>query len=106
LTPVIILGGIFSGYFTPSEAAVIAVNYAILVALFIYRDMTLRDLYHVLIRAGVTTAVIMIVISASAALSWALSSWQVPAAIASSVLELSTNTWILLALILLTKASA
>ncbi|MCC5988953.1 MAG: TRAP transporter large permease [Pararhodobacter sp.] len=101
MTPVIILGGIFSGYFTPSEAAVIAVNYAILVALFIYRDMTLRDLYHVLIRAAVTTAVIMIVISASAALSWALSSWQVPAAIAGSVLGLSSNTWILLALILL-----
>ncbi len=101
MTPVIILGGIFSGYFTPSEAAVIAVNYAILVALFVYRDMTLRELYHVLIRAGVTTAVIMIVISASAALSWALSSWQVPAAIANSVLGLSTNTWILLALILL-----
>ncbi len=101
MTPVIILGGIFSGYFTPSEAAVIAVNYAIFVALFIYRDMTLRDLYHVLIRAGVTTAVIMIVISASAALSWALSSWQVPSAIANSVLGLSTNTWMLLALILL-----
>ncbi len=101
MTPVIILGGIFSGYFTPSEAAVIAVNYAILVALFIYRDMSLRDLYHVLIRSGVTTAVIMIVISASAALSWALSSWQVPSAIASSVLGLSTNTWMLLALILL-----
>ncbi|MCC5961928.1 MAG: TRAP transporter large permease [Rhodobacteraceae bacterium] len=101
MTPVIILGGIFSGYFTPSEAAVIAVNYAILVALFIYRDMSLRDLYHVLVRAAVTTAVIMIVISASAALSWALSSWQVPSAIANSVLGLSTNTWMLLALILL-----
>ncbi|TVS01833.1 MAG: TRAP transporter large permease [Rhodobacteraceae bacterium] len=101
MTPVIILGGIFSGYFTPSEAAVIAVNYAILVALFIYRDLSLRDLYHVLIRSAVTTAVIMIVISASAALSWALSSWQVPSAIANSVLGLSTNTWMLLALILL-----
>ena len=101
MTPVIILGGIFSGIFTPSEAAVIAVNYAILVSLFIYRDLGLRDLYHLLIRSAVTTAVIMIVIAASAALSWALSSWQVPTAIARFVLGVSTETWLILALMLL-----
>ncbi|KAA5604721.1 TRAP transporter large permease [Roseospira marina] len=101
ITPIIILGGIFSGVFTPSEAAVVAVNYAILVSLFVYRDQTLADLYRLIVRAGVTTAVIMFVISASAVLSWTLSSWQVPGAIAAFVLSLSTNTWILLLLILL-----
>ncbi|WFE74914.1 TRAP transporter large permease [Roseinatronobacter sp. S2] len=100
LTPVIILGGIFSGIFTPSEAAVVAVNYAILVSLFIYRDTTLRDLYHLLIRSAVTTAVIMIVIASSAALSWALSSWQVPGTIARFVLGFSTETYLILALML------
>ncbi|MBB4285901.1 TRAP transporter large permease [Roseospira goensis] len=100
VTPVIILGGIFSGVFTPSEAAVVAVNYAILVSLFVYRDQTLADLYHLVVRAGVTTAVIMFVISASAVLSWTLSSWQVPGAIAAFVLSLSTNTAVLLLLIL------
>ena len=100
MTPVIILGGIFSGIFTPSEAAVVAVNYAILVSLFIYRDLSLRELYHLLIRSGVTTAVIMIVIAASAVLSWALSSWQVPTTIARFVLGVSGETWLILALML------
>ncbi len=100
MTPVIILGGIFSGIFTPSEAAVVAVNYAILVSLFIYRDLSLKELYHLLIRSGVTTAVIMIVIAASAVLSWALSSWQVPTTIARVVLGVTAETWLILALML------
>ncbi|WP_336368045.1 TRAP transporter large permease [Marinobacter sp. C2H3] len=101
MTPVIILGGIFSGVFTPSESAVIAVNYAILVSLFIYRDLNLRDIYRLFIRAAVTTAVIMFVISASAALSWALSNWQVPTRLADLVLGLSTNSFVLLGLMLI-----
>ena len=78
MTPVIILGGIFSGIFTPSEAAVVAVNYALLVSLFIYRDLNLADVYRILIRSAITTSVIMLVIATSAVLSWTLSSWQVP----------------------------
>lgn len=100
MTPVIILGGIFSGVFTPSEAAVVAVNYALVVSLFIYRDMGLGDLYRLFVRSAVTTAVIMFVISASAALSWLLSNWQVPAQIAHGVLSLSSNTVVILTLML------
>ncbi|MCE8471081.1 TRAP transporter large permease, partial [Rhodovulum sulfidophilum] len=100
MTPVIILGGIFSGVFTPSEAAVIAVNYAILVSLFVYRDMGLKDIYRLMVRSGVTTAVIMFVISASAALSWALSNWQVPAQIGALVLSVSDNPMVVLAMML------
>ena len=100
MTPVIILGGIFSGIFTPSEAAVMAVNYALFVSLFIYRDLRLRDLYPLLIRAAVTTAVIMFVIAASAALSWALSRWQVPGQIAQTVLGWSSDPYMVLLLIL------
>lgn len=101
MTPVIILGGIFSGYFTPSEAAAVAVNYALFVSLVIYRDITPGDVYRLFIRSATTTAVIMFVISASAALSWLLSSWQVPATIANSVLAMSDNTVVILALMLL-----
>ena len=99
MTPVIILGGIFSGVFTPSEAAVVAVNYALLVSLFIYRDLKLPDIYRILIRSAITTAVIMFVIATSAVLSWTLSSWQVPGAIAESVLSLSTNPYIIMLLV-------
>ncbi|HSH48691.1 MAG TPA: TRAP transporter large permease [Halomonas sp.] len=99
MTPVIILGGIFSGVFTPSEAAVVAVNYALLVSLFIYRDLGLTDVYRILIRSAITTAVIMLVIATSAVLSWTLSSWQVPGAIAQAVLSLSTSPLVIMLLV-------
>ncbi|MAY62649.1 MAG: C4-dicarboxylate ABC transporter permease [Rhizobiales bacterium] len=101
MAPLIILGGIFSGIFTPSEAAVIAVDYAILVSFFVYRDLTLRGFYQIVMRAGVTTAVILFVIAASSVLSWALASWQVPNAIAGFALSLSGNVYVLLLLIML-----
>jgi len=100
MAPLIILGGIFSGLFTPSEAAVVAVNYAVFVSFFIYRDLTLSGLYRIVLRAGVTMAVIMFVIAASSVLSWALASWQVPGAIASFALSLSGNIYVLLILIM------
>ncbi|WP_417521759.1 TRAP transporter large permease [Marinobacter sp.] len=99
MTPVIILGGIFSGIFTPSEAAVVAVNYALIVSLFIYRDLKLKDVYRILIRSAITTSVIMLVIATSAVLSWTLSSWQVPGAIAQAVLSISTNPYIIMLLV-------
>jgi tripartite ATP-independent transporter DctM subunit len=99
MTPVIILGGIFSGIFTPSEAAVVAVNYALLVSLFIYRDLKLPDVYRILIRSAITTSVIMLVIATSAVLSWTLSSWQVPGAIAEAVLSVSTNPYVIMLLV-------
>ncbi|WP_336273513.1 TRAP transporter large permease [Vreelandella indica] len=99
MTPVIILGGIFSGIFTPSEAAVVAVNYAMLVSLFVYRDLNLPQIYKLLIRSAMTTAVIMLVIAMSAVLSWTLSSWQVPGAIAQAMLSLSTNPYVIMLLI-------
>jgi len=101
MTPVIILGGIFSGIFTPSEAAVVAVNYALIVSLFIYRDLTLRQIYRILIRSAITTSVIMLVIATSAVLSWTLSSWQVPSALANTVLSYSTNPYIIMLLVVL-----
>ncbi|MBC2860541.1 TRAP transporter large permease [Stappia sp. 28M-7] len=100
MAPLIILGGIFSGIFTPSEAAVIAVNYAILISFVIHRDMTMKQLYDIVLRAGVTTAVIMFVIAASSVLSWTLSSWQVPNQIATAALSLSSNPYVLLLLIM------
>lgn len=99
MTPVIILGGIFSGYFTPSEAAVIAVDWALLVAVFVYRDLGWRDIFQIVTRSAITMSVIMFIIATSTALSWILANWQIPSLIADSVLSLSGNTFILLFLI-------
>lgn len=101
MTPIIILGGIFSGVFTPSEAAVVAVNYALIVSLFIYRDLSLRQIYGILLRSAMTTSVIMLVIAMSAVLSWTLSSWQVPSSLAATVLSYSTNPYVIMLLVVL-----
>ncbi len=99
MTPVIILGGIFSGIFTPSEAAVVAVNYALIVSLFIYRDLSLWQIYHIVIRSAITTAVIMFVIATSAVLSWTLANWSVPAEVAGWVLGQTTNLYLIMLLV-------
>lgn len=96
LTPVIILGGIFSGYFTPSEAAVIAVDYAVFVALFIYKDLKWKDIIKIVIDSGVTMSLIMLLIATSKVFSWVLANWQLPKIIASSVLGLTENTFLIL----------
>ncbi len=101
LTPVIILGGIFSGWFTPSEAAVIAVNYSLLVSLLIYRDMSWKDIYQIMNRSIMTTGVIMFIIATSSVLSWVLANWSIPAAIAQSMLSLSSNPYMLMFIIAL-----
>lgn len=101
LTPIIILGGIFSGYFTPSEAAVIAVNYALFASLVIYRDMTLKDIFRIMTRSIMTTGVIMFIIATSSIMSWVLANWNIPAMIAESVLSLSANVHVVMFLITL-----
>ena len=99
LMPLIILGGIFSGYFTPSEAADVAVISAILVSLFVYRDMTLKDLFTIMKGSAKTSAVIMIIISCSGPFGWVLANWKIPEAIASGVLNVSSNPYIIMFLI-------
>lgn len=99
MTPVIILGGIFSGYFTPSEAAVIAVDWALFVAIFIYKDMGWKDIFKIITRSAITMSVIMFIIATSNTLSWILANWQIPTIIANTILSLSQNKYILLLLI-------
>jgi C4-dicarboxylate transporter DctM subunit len=70
--PVLILGGIYTGIFTPTEAAGVSAVYAILVAMFVYRELTWRELMQVAVDSAVLTAEIMIIIAASGIFSWLL----------------------------------
>jgi len=99
LMPVIILGGIFSGYFTPSEAAAVAVIYAVLVALFVYRDMTLKEIGAILKGSAKTSAVIMIIIACSGVFGWVLANWKIPEQVAQGVLGISSNMYVIMLLI-------
>ena len=99
LMPCIILGGIFSGYFTPSEAAAIAVVYALLVSKFVYRDLSMKKLYSTMLGSAKTSAVIMIIIACSGPFGWALANWKIPETISAAVLSVSTNKYVILLLI-------
>lgn len=96
LMPLIILGGIFTGWFTPSEAADVAVVYAIIVSLFVYRDMTLKEIFDVFKGSAKTSAVIMIIIACSGPFGWVLANWRIPETIANVVLSVSTNRYIIM----------
>lgn len=91
LLPLIILGFITFGITTPTEAGAVAVIYAFLISFVFYREIKIKDLYQILISTVRTTALIMIIISFSMLLGWALSQQRVPQAITSAVLGLTHN---------------
>ncbi len=101
LMPLIILGGIFSGKFTPSEAAAVAVIYAMLVSFFIYRDLSLKELFHILLGSARTSAIIMIIIACSGIFGWVLANWKIPETIAQAVISVSGNVYVVMFLIAL-----
>lgn len=99
IMPAIILGGIFSGYFTPSEAAGVAVVYSMFASMFIYRDLTLKELGKIMLQSGRTSAIIMIIIACSGIFGWTLANWKIPEAIATGVIAVSSNKYIIVLLI-------
>ena len=92
MTPVLILGGIFSGYFTPSEAAAVAVAYSLFVAVFVYRALTLKRAYRLIVNSGVTSALIMFIIATSKIFGWQLAFYEIPDKIAAAVLQATGGT--------------
>jgi len=92
VTPVIILGGIFSGYFTPSEAAAIAVVYTLLIAWLVYRSLTFKRFYELVVGAGVTSALIMFIIGTAKIFGWGLAFYEIPETVAKSMLAIAGNS--------------
>jgi len=99
LMPVIIIGGIWSGYFTPTESAAVAVVYGLGVSMFLYRDIGWRDLPRLLLSAFQTSATVMVVIGATGCLAWLLTVEQVPAQLAVWVQEVAHQQWVFLLLV-------
>lgn len=99
LMPVIILGGIYGGVFTPTEAAVVAVIYGFIVGFFIYKELAFSQLKDILVNTSVGTATIMFIIATSSVFSWILTAQRVPQAVAGAILSISTNPIVILTLI-------
>ena len=99
LTPVIILGGILGGVFTPTEASAIAVGYSFFIGLFVMRTLKLREIPDVLTRAGMTSAVVLLLVGAAMAFKTVASLAHTPELLAEIILGLSNNPLVLLFLI-------
>ena len=85
LLPVIIFGGILGGVFTPTEAAVVAVVYAIIIGILIYREITPSYLLRAFVRTGVTSGVVMLLIGSANIFAWLMTVSGVPAALAAAI---------------------
>jgi C4-dicarboxylate transporter DctM subunit len=96
---VIILGGIYAGLFTPTEAAVVAVFYSLFVAFFIYRTVSLRDLVRILVDASVTSSVIMFIVAFAGIFTWVASVIGIIDAAADFVVRISPNAVIMIILV-------
>jgi C4-dicarboxylate transporter DctM subunit len=99
LMPVIIVGGIWSGLFTPTEAAAIAVVYGLIISIYIYRDIGWKDIPPLLLKALQTSATVMLVIGATGCLSWLLTVEQVAVQMTEWVRIIATEPWIFLLLV-------
>lgn len=88
MAPVVILGGMRTGWFTPTEAAVMAVIYGLVVGFFVYRSLTLMDLYRLLVDSAETSAVILIVVGLASVFAWASSTLGIVDPIARGLVRL------------------
>ncbi|MCQ4161564.1 TRAP transporter large permease [Roseomonas sp. GC11] len=96
MAPVILLGGMFSGLFTPTEAAAVATAYALLLGLVIYRTFSLRQLPAILVETAETTGLVMVLVMAAGALGWCMSISRVPQTITPAIMETISNPLVFL----------
>lgn len=96
LVPVILLGGIYGGIFTPTEAAVVAALYSLVVGALLYRKISFKDLIRILKVTVVNSALIMIIIGAASLFGYVLTIEQIPAKLTEGLLFLTTNKYVML----------
>lgn len=99
IIPVVILGGIRIGAFTPTEGGAVAVILALFIGIFIHRELKMKAVVQGLVESGVLVGVIMLVIAAAQMYSWALISGKIPQTVTSAIMEISPNPLVVLLMI-------
>lgn len=99
LMPLIILGGIYGGIFTPTESAVVASAYAFIVGMFIYKEIKWKDLQNIFYQTGLMSAIILIVIANAGLFGWIMTSEGIPQMLANWFISVSENKFVFLLLI-------
>lgn len=97
--PVIIVAGMLTGMFTPTEAAVVASVYSFIVGKFVYKELKIKDVFPIFKQVFRQTAQVTIIISAAAVLGWLMTKEQIPAALSSALLSVTDNKVVLLLLV-------
>ena len=100
LTPGIILGGIMGGIFTPTEAAVVAAAYALVLGMFIYREISWKDLTQIFLKTATTTTIVLLIVSTASVYGWLLAREQVPQAAAKLLFSISTDPYLIMLILL------
>jgi tripartite ATP-independent transporter DctM subunit len=101
MAPVVILGGMRTGMFTPTEAAAMAVLYGLVVGFFVYRTLTMRDLYEMLVEAGETSAVILAVVALASVFAWSTSTLGLLEPVTAAIISLNLGEYGTIALLML-----
>ena len=99
LMPAIILGGIFGGVFTPTEAGAVAIAYALVVGLFIYRELSFAELPGLILQSFITSATVMMVIGATTALAWVITLEGVPFALVDAIKAVTSSKQVFLLIV-------
>lgn len=101
LIPVVILGGIYGGIFTPTEAAVVAVVFGLIVSVFVYKELKFKDLPQIFVDSALTTATVLVIVGAATAFGRLLTIEQIPNQIAEAMMSISSEPLIIMMLITL-----
>jgi len=99
IMPIIILGGIYGGVFTPTEAAAVSVAYGFVIGVFVYRELAIKDIPTVLMAAGRSTAMVMMLVATASGFGWIMTAERIPDAIARFILSLSDSPIIIMLII-------
>ncbi|KAF0818960.1 MULTISPECIES: TRAP transporter large permease [unclassified Cytobacillus] len=101
MIPIVILGGIYGGIFTPTEAAVVAVVFGLIVSVFVYKELKLKDLPQIFVDSALTTASVLVIVGAATAFGRLLTLEQIPNQIAEAMISISSEPLIIMMLITL-----
>ena len=94
--PILVLGGIYGGIFTPTEAAAVAVFYSLFVGLFVYKDLSIKDLPKVIVRSAVTMSMVLFIITNAMLFAFILTTEGIPAAVAAWITKHAVTPWVFL----------
>lgn len=100
IMPIIILGGIMTGVFTPTESAAVAVVYGLIVSFFVYKEMHLKDMIPCFVKASLNSAMVMLLIGMAGVYGWILTACNVPTMIQNTLLSISNNLYVVYAIVL------